>query len=345
MSVQTHADGLSRADVERAVALAEAVDRHVGASVVGQESLRRSLLVSLLTGGHLLVESVPGLAKTLAASTLAHAVGARFSRIQCTPDLLPSDIIGTQVYDPRDHSFSTQLGPVHANVVLLDEVNRASAKTQSALLEAMGEGHTSIAGVTHPLPRPFLVLATQNPLDEEGTYLLPQAQLDRFALKEVLDYPSHAEEVAVLDRVQSGELSAGVHGDAGSAHAQAPAIDLEGVRELQRLVRRVHVEPSVKDYVVRLVAATRDTASVLGAEPTLAAAVETGASPRASITFLNVARALALLAGRDHVRPDDVLTLAHQVLRHRLVLTFDAQADRVRPEDVVDAVVAAVPAP
>ncbi|WP_372490240.1 AAA family ATPase [Nocardioides bruguierae] len=334
---------LSRAEVERAVALAGAVDARVGASVVGQESLRRSLLVALTTGGHLLVESVPGLAKTLAASTLAHAVGARFSRIQCTPDLLPSDIIGTQVYDPRDHTFSTQLGPVHANVVLLDEVNRASAKTQSALLEAMGEGHTSIAGQTHALPRPFLVLATQNPLDEEGTYLLPQAQLDRFMLKEVLDYPSHAEEVAVLDRVESGALSGGAHGDGGDPAHRAPAIDLAAVTELQRLVTRVHVEPSVKDYVVRLVTATRSTATLL--DGALAEAVETGASPRASIAFFSVARAVALLAGRDHVRPDDVVALAHQVLRHRLVLTFDAQADRVRPEDVVDAVLAAVPAP
>ncbi|HEY7989265.1 MAG TPA: AAA family ATPase, partial [Lapillicoccus sp.] len=187
----------------------ERLSEAFGGKVVGQGRLQETLLIGLLTGGHILLESVPGLAKTTAASTLAHAVSGSFSRIQCTPDLLPSDIIGTQVYDPRTHEFETQLGPVHANFVLLDEINRASAKTQSAMLEAMQERQTSIAGVIHPLPKPFMVLATQNPIEEEGTYVLPQAQMDRFLLKEVVEYPDPKDEYEVLNRYDSGALGVG----------------------------------------------------------------------------------------------------------------------------------------
>ena len=359
----TQPDAMTEADLGRSARLVSVVDAAVASKVVGQRELRTALLVALMTEGHLLVESVPGLAKTLAASTLAEAVGARFSRIQCTPDLLPSDIIGTQVYDPREHLFETQLGPVHANVVLLDEVNRASAKTQSAMLEAMQERQTSIAGEVHPLPRPFLVLATQNPIDDEGTYVLPQAQMDRFLLKEVLDYPSIDEEVAVLGRIADGTLGSrageGPRGSAAGGLAPRPAdgsaagglaprpadvgISLEEVVELQSLVARVHVDPAITRYIVSIVDATRRTATLLPDD--LAAYVETGASPRASIAFFQVARALALLAGRSYVVPDDVKQLRHAVLRHRLRLSFDALADRVQPETVIDAVFDAVPAP
>ena len=317
----------------------EVVERVRGAldsRLVGQDELATSLLVALLGRGHVLVESVPGLAKSLAASTLAQAVDASFSRIQCTPDLLPSDIIGTQVYDARTSSFETRLGPVHANFVLLDEVNRASAKTQSAMLEAMQERQTSIGGVMHRLPRPFMVLATQNPIEEEGTYVLPHAQLDRFLLKTVITHPTAAEEVEVLARIESGVLGSG-------AEPIDPVASLAEVELLQGMTRRIYVAESIKRHIVDLVGATRDLAARVGGDA--AEAVEFGASPRGSIAFFEVSRALALLAGRNHVVPEDVRRLAPAVLRHRLVLTFEAIAGRVRPEQVIDAVLTAVPTP
>jgi MoxR-like ATPase len=332
----TATDQLDTAELTRAGELLGEISAAFRAKVVGQDQLRTSMLVTLLAEGHLLIESLPGLAKTLSSHTLAQAISATYSRIQCTPDLLPSDIIGTQVYDPRHHLFETQLGPVHANIVLLDEVNRASAKTQSAMLEAMQERQTSIAGQVHPLPRPFLVLATQNPIEQEGTYLLPEAQLDRFLLKEVLDYPSHDDEVGVLNRVADGTLD------------QAPAagkgvVTTAQVRDLQELAKRVYVDAAVKRYIVDVVHATRDARRVIG--PELGQYVDTGASPRGSIAFLRVAQALAVLDGRDHVIPEDVQQLRHGVLRHRLHLTFEALADQVPPETVIDAVFAAVPTP
>ena len=315
--------------------LLQAISDAFDSRVVGQERLRTSMLVALLAEGHLLVESVPGLAKTLASSTLAAAVRGAYSRIQCTPDLLPSDIIGTQVYDPRDHTFTTQLGPVHANIVLLDEINRASAKTQSAMLEAMQERQTSIAGEIHPLPRPFMVLATQNPIEQEGTYVLPEAQMDRFLLKEVLTYLSVEDEVAVLDRVDDGTFT--------SAPPVAGVVGAEQVRHLQSVCQRVYVDQAVKRYIVDVVDATRHASRVIG--PELGAYVETGASPRGTIAFFEVARALAVLRGRAYVVPEDVRELRHSVLRHRIHLSFEALADRVPPETVVDAVFAAVPTP
>lgn len=304
--------------------------------VVGQHRVRTALLVTLLAEGHVLLESVPGLAKTLASSTLAQSVSARFHRIQCTPDLLPSDIIGTQVYDPRRHEFETQLGPVHANFVLLDEINRASAKTQSALLEAMQERQTSIAGQVHPLPDPFMVLATQNPIDEEGTYVLPHAQMDRFLLKEIVDYPTEDDELMVLERFDDGTL--GQH----MADVE-PVATTTDVAELQELVRRVYVDPAIKRYVVSLIRATRSASTLLG--PELGGYVEIGASPRGSIAFFQAARAMAVVQGRHYVIPEDVRELRHSVLRHRIHLSFEALADRVRPETVIDAVFRAVPTP
>lgn len=304
--------------------------------VVGQHRVRTALLVTLLSEGHVLLESVPGLAKTLASATLAQAVSARFSRIQCTPDLLPSDIIGTQVYDPRRHEFETQLGPVHANFVLLDEINRASAKTQSALLEAMQERQTSIAGTIHPLPDPFMVLATQNPIEEEGTYVLPHAQMDRFLLKEIVDYPTEDDELMVLERIDDGTLGQHMTGvDAVATTAE--------VAELQGLVRRVYVDPAIRRYVVSLIRATRHVGQLLG--PDLGNYVEIGASPRGSIAFFQAARAMAVVQGRHYVIPEDVRELRHSVLRHRIHLSFEALADRIRPEMVIDAVFRAVPTP
>jgi MoxR-like ATPase len=261
-------------------------------------------------------------------------VDARFARIQCTPDLLPSDIIGTQVFDPATASFSTQLGPVHANFVLLDEINRSSAKTQSAMLEAMQERQTTIGGHTHRLPDPFLVLATQNPIEEEGTYVLPQAQMDRFLLKEVLDYPSPVEEALVLGRVADGSLE---------TQRVTPVASLADVAFLQQTVERVYVDEVVTRYIVELVNVTRHPDQFLPGHT--ARHIELGASPRGAIAFLQASRAAAVLAGRDHVLPEDVVSLRHSVLRHRLQLTFEAQAARVRPEDVVDAVLDSVPTP
>jgi MoxR-like ATPase len=321
-------------DLSRADRITSAVETAFRSKVVGQHALLRGLLVALMTRGHVLLESVPGLAKTLSSSVLASAVRADFSRIQCTPDLLPSDIIGTQVFDPATAGFHTQLGPVHAHFVLLDEVNRSSAKTQSAMLEAMQERQTTIGGVTHRLPDPFMVLATQNPIEEEGTYVLPQAQMDRFLLKEVLDYPTPAEEAEVLNRIAAGTL-------------EAPRVDpvatLEDVAFLQSLVAKVHVAESINRYVVELVNVTRHPERFLDADT--ARYLEYGASPRGAIAFLQVARAHAILSGRGHVLPEDVVALRHSVLRHRLLLTFEAMASRVRPEDIIDTVFDAVPTP
>jgi MoxR-like ATPase len=335
-STATSAAPLTASELARANDAIERVSATFSSRVVGQEKVRTALLVTLLAEGHILLESVPGLAKTLAASTLSQAVSAEFARIQCTPDLLPSDIVGTQVYDPRNHTFETQLGPVHANFVLLDEINRASAKTQSALLEAMQERQTSIAGEMHRLPQPFMVLATQNPIEEEGTYILPYAQMDRFLLKEVVDYPHESDELTVLDRIDDGTL--GQH-----AAAVQPVISTSDVIDLQALVRRVYVDPAIKRYVVSLIRATREIGTLLG--PELAAYVDIGASPRGSIAFFQAARAMAVVQGRHYVIPEDVRELRHAVLRHRIHLSFEALADRVAPETVIDAVFRAVPTP
>ena len=311
--------------------------RRVGAAfssrVVGQQRLRESLLVGLITGGHILLESVPGLAKTTAAETLAHAIDGTFRRIQCTPDLLPSDIIGTQIFDAQRGEFRTQLGPVHANIVLLDEINRSSAKTQSAMLEAMQERQTTIGGEIHPLPSPFLVVATQNPIEQEGTYVLAEAQLDRFMLKDVLDYPSPADEAEILARIDDGRFD---------AH-DAPVASLAEIEELRALMRRIYVDPAVIEYIVSLTYVTRHVDDYLA--PELARLVEVGASPRGAIHLVAGARAIALIHGRDHVIPEDVRSIAHRVLRHRILLGFEAAATGVRPDAVVDAVVAAVRTP
>jgi len=331
---------LTPVELERATGILSAVTDSYEAKVVGQEGLRRSLLIALMTGGHILLESVPGLAKTTAAKSLADAVSASFTRVQCTPDLLPSDIIGSQIFDAATSTFSTQLGPVHSNFVLLDEINRSSAKTQSAMLEAMQEKQTTIGGTIYPVPTPFLVLATQNPIEQEGTYHLPEAQLDRFLLKEVLDYPEFAEEIEILAR-----LEAGVYDDADDqVAADHPAtVSIDDVLFLQSVTKRVFLDDSITNYIVSAVYVTRHADQYIGAD--LANSIEYGASPRASIAFSKAARALALLNGRDHVIPDDVKSLRHVVLRHRIILNFEAIADNIVPETIIDAVFDAVQAP
>jgi MoxR-like ATPase len=316
--------------------LVSAVSQAFAAKVVGQDNLRETLLIGLLAGGHILLESVPGLAKTTAARVLAESVDGGFQRIQCTPDLLPSDIIGTQIYDSTTSSFVTQLGPVHTNICLLDEINRSSAKTQSAMLEAMEERQTTVAGNIHPIPEPFLVIATQNPVDQEGTYTLSEAQTDRFLLKEIVRYPSPQEEVEVMFRI-----------DAGIYNKHNPirrVVGLDDVLRLQQMVAAVHMDQGLMHYASQLVAATRPQQYNL-LPPHLARVVEYGASPRATIGFCKAARAYAVLRGRNYVMPDDIANVAHRVLRHRLILGFEAAAANITPETVIDAVLQAVRVP
>ena len=325
---------ITPADLERAKAILATIGASYDSKVVGQQSLRRSLMIALITGGHILLESVPGLAKTTAAQAIADAVNAGFKRIQCTPDLLPSDIIGSQVFNAKTSSFETQLGPVHSNFVLLDEINRSSAKTQSAMLEAMQEKQTTIGGVHYPLPSPFLVLATQNPIEQEGTYHLPEAQLDRFLLKEVLNYPAFDEEIAILGRIDSGVFD---------DDAPKTTVTIDDVLFLQKIVKNIYLDEAITNYIVSAVYITRHAEQYIA--PALADGIEFGASPRASIAFSRAARAVALIAGRDHVIPEDVKSLRHVVLRHRLILGFEAIADDLAPETIIDAVFDAVKAP
>ncbi|SDY56248.1 MoxR-like ATPase [Micromonospora pattaloongensis] len=299
--------------------------------IVGQERLVERLLTALLADGHCLLEGVPGIAKTLAAQTLATTVGGDFARIQFTPDLVPSDIVGTRIYRASSESFDVELGPVMANLVLADEINRAPAKVQSALLEAMAERQVSIGGRTYPVPDPFLVVATQNPIESEGVYQLPEAQRDRFLMKVVVDYPSEEEELGILYRM-------------GTKPPQAvQVLDPERLRALQARARSVFVHHALAEYVVRLVLATRrpERFGLAAIAPQLAY----GASPRATLGLVAAARGLALLRGRDYVLPDDVQELAVDVLAHRLVLSFDAVAEGVSAESIVRRLVQAVPPP
>lgn len=304
------------------------------ARMVGQQNLKFVLTSAILADGHVLLESVPGLAKTTAAKTIADAVDGKFSRIQCTPDLLPSDIIGTQIYNQATASFDTILGPVFANFVLLDEVNRSSAKTQSAMLEAMQERQVTIGGKAYKMPEDiFIVIATQNPIEQEGTYPLSEAQTDRFMIKEKISYPSSEDEVEILKRTESGAIT-----------RKSPAVlTIRHIDALQRITDRVYVDESIKRYISYIVDATRNAEKVL--PPELARYVRMGASPRASIAFMRVAKAVALIYGRTYVTPDDVKILRHQILRHRISLSYAAVADHVEVETVIDNIVNAVRTP
>lgn len=321
-------------EVDAAQRCISALAQAFTAKVVGQDNLRETLLIGLLAGGHVLIESVPGLAKTTAARVIAESIDGRFQRIQCTPDLLPSDILGTQVYESATSSFQTQLGPVHANIVLLDEINRSSAKTQSAMLEAMEERQTTIAGTIYPIPEPFLVIATQNPVDQEGTYPLSEAQTDRFMLKDILLYPSAQQEVEVMARRDAGVYD--------KERPAKPVLSLDDVRQLQAIARNIHMDPALMHYASQLVAVTRTPQAL---PPQIGRFVEYGASPRATIAFCESARALALLRGRNHVRPEDVRDLAHRVLGHRLILGFEAAGAKITSRAVVDAVLQVVRVP
>ncbi|MCQ2516490.1 MAG: MoxR family ATPase [Saccharofermentans sp.] len=319
-------------EMNRAGEIISRIRNYYVSKMVGQEQLGVSLLVSMIANGHILLESVPGLAKTTAAKVVTEAVNGQFSRIQCTPDLLPSDIIGTQTFNMTTNTFETKLGPVYANFVLLDEVNRSSAKTQSAMLEAMQEKSTSIGGRTYKLPDVFIVVATQNPIEQEGTYVLSEAQLDRFLLKEVITYPTVDQEVEILNRVEAEIFNA----------ASAVAT-LDDVVFLQNLCKKIYVAPTIKKYIVDVVQASRDVEKVI--PPDLASYVAMGASTRAAIAFMEVAKAVALISGRAYCTPDDVKALRYEVLRHRIMLNFAAVADGVKEEKIIDAIFGAVPTP
>jgi MoxR-like ATPase len=306
--------------------------RAVESVLIGQRHLIDGLLIGLLTDGHVLLEGVPGLAKTLAVRTVARALHLKFHRIQFTPDLLPADVIGTQIYNPRTGEFTVKQGPVFANVVLADEINRAPAKVQSALLEAMAERQVTIGEASYPLPRPFFVLATQNPIEQEGTYPLPEAQVDRFMLKIVIDYPGRSDELAVLDRM--GGLTATTE--------IAPVLADDDLEELRRAVDAVYVDPKVKAYIVDVVRATRKPAEY-GLDMT--GLIQLGASTRAVIALLRAAKAHAFLAGRAYVTPEDVKLSATDVLRHRLVISFEAEAEDLRPDHLVRQVLDKLPVP
>ena len=301
--------------------------------VVGQLTLAQSLTAAILADGHILIESVPGLAKTTAAKAIADAVNGKFSRIQCTPDLLPSDITGTQIYHQETGKFETVFGPVFANFVLLDEVNRSSAKTQSAMLEAMQERQVTIGGQTYKMPQDiFIVIATQNPIEQEGTYPLSEAQTDRFMIKETITYPSAEEEAQILDRIESG------------AFRKEPAVlTIEDIDRAQDICARVYADDAVKRYIAEIVDATRHADEVL--PDSLQGYVRIGASPRASIAFLSTAKAIALIRGRTYVTPDDVRTMRYQVLRHRIGLNYSALADGVQVETIIDEIIEGIKTP
>ena len=299
--------------------------------LVGQDMLLERLIVALLARGHVLVEGVPGLAKTMAIKTLAEAIGGDFKRVQFTPDLVPADLVGTRIYNQKTGEFGTSLGPVFTNLLLADEINRAPAKVQSALLEVMQERQVTIGHTTYPVPDPFLVMATQNPIESEGTYPLPEAQVDRFMMKVVVGYPSATEEHAIVGRSLR---------PAEPVRAMLSPADLIGMQER---VRDIYVDPAVVDYAVRLVTATRRTASAgLGG---LERYISYGASPRGSIALVTGARALAFLHERDYVLPDDISELALDVLRHRIVLSYEALADDVTADAIITKVLDAVAAP
>ncbi len=318
----------TRSDVS---SLMERILYEVKKIVVGQDHFLERVMIAMLAQGHLLVEGVPGLAKTLTIKTLARAVHGTFKRIQFTPDLVPADLVGTRIYNQKTGEFATSLGPVFTNLLLADEINRAPAKVQSALLEVMQERQVTIAGETHPVSEPFLVMATQNPIETEGTYPLPEAQVDRFMMKVLVGYPSEAEEIVIVQRVTGA-----------AAHVSAVA-STEQISALQRECRTSYVDPSLVQYAVQLASATRHPDRYGIAD--LAKYISFGASPRASIHLIECARALAYLRGRHYVLPEDVTDLAPDVFRHRLVLTYEALADAQTPDGLIERVMQQIAPP
>ena len=309
-----------------------ALQQEVARVVVGQRYLVEGLLIGLLTNGHVLLEGVPGLAKTLTVKTLSAAIRTGFSRIQFTPDLLPADLIGTLIYNPREGVFTTKRGPIFSNLILADEINRAPAKVQSALLEAMQERQVTLGDTTHKLPDPFLVLATQNPLEQEGTYALPEAQLDRFMLKLKIGYPTKAEERQILDLMGTSSPKLDV----------LPVVEPEQIIRARELVNSIYIDDRVKDYIVDVVFATRDPSAY---KLQLAGLIRYGASPRATIALTLASRAKAFLSGRGYVTPQDVKSVGMDILRHRVAVTYEAEAEEMTSEKIIERVFSNLPVP
>ncbi|MBT14972.1 MAG: ATPase [Verrucomicrobiales bacterium] len=300
--------------------------------LVGQDNLVENLIIGLLTKGHLLIEGVPGLAKTLTVNALAGCIGIDFKRIQFTPDLLPADVVGTLIYTPQSGEFKPKLGPVFTNLLLADEINRAPAKVQSALLESMQERQVTIGDKTYDLPDPFLVMATQNPLDQEGTYQLPEAQLDRFIIKTIVEYPNREEELEIINRMGVTE----------SKLQTNKVLTKSDITNSRRVIDSIHVEDTIKDYIVSLVISTRNSDNT---KPKIKGMIRCGASPRATINFILASKATAFIQGRSYVVPSDVKKVAHDILRHRILLTYEAEAEQITSDEIIEDILASVPVP
>jgi MoxR-like ATPase len=330
--MQQTSDAVAREAVATSSAWVTPLKQEMASVIVGQKPLIDSLLIALLTNGHVLLEGVPGLAKTLALKTLAGCIALGFKRLQFTPDMLPADIVGTMIYQPQDGAFHTKQGPIFSNLILADEINRAPAKVQSALLQAMQERQVTIGDETFALPSPFLVLATQNPLEQEGTYPLPEAQIDRFMMKVIVGYPTRSEERAILDAMATSE----------PVLTPKPVVSAEAIKSAQHVVNTIYVDEKIRDYIVDLVLATRppiaDTLKLNGY-------IQNGASPRATIALTLAARAMAFLNGRHFVVPQDVKTVALDVLRHRVVVTYEGEAEGVSSERIIETILNALPVP
>ena len=325
-------NNITEEEMRRSKEILSNIVNYYSQKIVGQVNLERSLLIALMTNGHILLESVPGLAKTTAAKVLTEAVNGKFSRIQCTPDLLPSDIVGTQIFNYAKNEFETKIGPIYANFVLLDEINRSNAKTQSATLEAMQEKQITIDGKIYKMPKIFTVIATQNPIEQEGTYLLAEAQLDRFLIKEKVNYPTIDEEVEIMSRIENNvfnEFNA--------------ILKLEDLEFLQELTNKVYIDESIKKYIAEIIYATRNPQKYINNN--LVEYIDLGSSTRGAIAFLKASKALALINGRTHVIPEDIKWLRYSVLRHRISLNFAALADNITVENIIDAIFEAVPTP
>jgi MoxR-like ATPase len=318
--------------VKEASAFTHPLFNELGKVIVGQNYLTERLVIGLLANGHVLLEGVPGLAKTLAVKSMANCIHVKFSRLQFTPDMLPADVIGTQIYNPQSGGFTTRRGPIFANLVLADEINRAPAKVQSALLEAMQEKQVTIGDQTFKLDEPFLVLATQNPIEQEGTYPLPEAQVDRFMMKVIIDYPNRVEERAILEAMATSEPSLGVQ----------PVVTADEISRARRVVNTIYVDDKIKDYIVDLVLATRNPKA---AGLDLNGYIQTGASPRASINLTLASRAAAFLDGRGYVTPQDVKKLAPDVMRHRVAVSYEAEAENITSEDIIQKILDTLPVP
>ncbi|PCI25329.1 MAG: ATPase [SAR324 cluster bacterium] len=309
------------------------VRAEIAKTIIGQEYMIERMLIGLLTGGHILLEGLPGLAKTLAVNCLSQTLNANFSRVQFTPDMLPADLVGTNIFNPKDGTFTPKKGPVFTNVLLADEINRAPAKVQSALLEVMQEKQVTLAGTTYKLEKPFLVLATQNPIEQEGTYPLPEAQIDRFMMKLKIEYPSKQEEREILNRVTSFSQEI----------ATRQILSKEEVLNMQKIVEDIYVDDKIKDYIVNLVDATRNPESY--GLSSLSGLIEVGASPRATITLAIASRAYAFLQGKGFVSPQDIKAIAPDVLRHRIMVTYEAEAEEKTSDHIVQTLLSEIPVP